>query len=70
MGEKKAPGTEDEMTTEMGTERSPKSFMPRGGNLSPRGDLGALRQKETGNVFKKPIKNAGKNIRSAEYFRG
>lgn len=36
--------------------RQPPSNMPRGGALSPKGDLGALRQREALKVFKNPIK--------------
>jgi hypothetical protein len=36
----------------------PKSNMPNGASLSPKGDLGALRKREAKIVFKRPIKGA------------
>lgn len=35
---------------------APPSHMPPGGSLSPKGDIGALRQKEALRAFKNPIK--------------
>lgn len=37
-------------------DEAPHSHMPSGGTLSPKGDLGALRQKEAMRVFKNSIK--------------
>ena len=37
-----------------------KSNLPSGASLSPKGDLGALRGRELGAAFPRPIKNSGK----------
>lgn len=38
---------------------SPKSHMPSGASQSPKGDLGALRGRELGAAFPRPIKRSG-----------
>ena len=39
---------------------SPKSYLPKGATLSPKGDLGARRGAEVRGAFHRPIKNAGR----------
>lgn len=48
----------------------PKSYMPKGATMSPKGDLGQYRAEEVGGAFPRPIKAAGRgNLKSFPYRR-
>lgn len=46
-----------------------KSYLPKGASQSPKGDIGALRNKEVNSAFKRKIRNSGSNDPNPLHYR-